>query len=534
MPVTSGQYAENESQIFVYLTTTAGYNAAAACGILANIEKESGFNPQALGDSGTSYGLCQWHNERWDNLKSYCRNNSLDSSSVTGQLSYLIYELKKDSSLWQTLINVSNTAEGAYNAAYEFCVKFEIPADKYTVGATRGNIARNNYFPYYSNSANVSKINSVMATGDQIVKIAKDQIGKPYREGTIGPSYFDSPGLIYYCYQKAGYDLGMRSISSYYQDFSTSKKVITGAPAPGDIIFYKNPRKDSIEYMAIATGKGTHIYTFESSKEVVEAPFDNTSGTASSSIIVRILSESETTPTGSYSETFATDTGLSYTDPYEIEEENNLSRVAAEGYDYGYLIDMTHGGEFKFYIPEFSEQAGANWNSIVIRGRSVEVLSYESTNSRKITVSLDLYAGAGLYEAATGESGEDVVSRLHQDAYFLKSLEYPDYSLAIARPPSTVQLILGSAVNIIGVVSGVSIEHLKPLDSQNRSMYLKASFTVTQIATNPPDWSDIKAGRYSIASTADPDSMTPLTTRYGSGYGYNNLFPRTANTEQER
>ena len=185
----------------------------------------------------------------------------------------------------------------------------------------------------------------------------------------------------------------------------------------------------------------------------------------------------------------------------------NLSKVEAAGYDYGYLIDMDHGGEFKFYIPEYSEQAGANWGDIEIRGRSVTVKTYESTNSRNITISLDLYAGVGLYEATSDESGEDTVSRLHKDMYFVKSLEYPDYTNVITRPPSVVHLILGSAINIAGVVTGVVVEHMKPLDKYNRAMYVRLSFSVLQIATNPIDYRDVRNGQYALIDTNYIDSL---------------------------
>lgn len=49
----------NETTIYNYAVNNMGLNVAAACGILANIYKESSFNPNALGDNGTSYGICQ-------------------------------------------------------------------------------------------------------------------------------------------------------------------------------------------------------------------------------------------------------------------------------------------------------------------------------------------------------------------------------------------------------------------------------------------------------------------------------------------
>lgn len=170
---------------------------------------------------------------------------------------------------------------------------------------------------------------------------------------------------------------------------------------------------------------------------------------------------------------------------------NNLDRVSTAGYDYGYLIDLNHDRELKFYIPEFQESAGVNWDSIHIPGRSVDIHSYNTTNSRKISISLDLYAGVGLY---TSDAYEDVVGAIHEDANFVKSLEYPDYEMSLVKPPASVHLILGSAVNMEGIIEDVTVEHLKPLDSQNRSMYLKLSFTVTQNVLDPPGSAEIRNG----------------------------------------
>lgn len=215
--------------------------------------------------------------------------------------------------------------------------------------------------------------------------------------------------------------------------------------------------------------------------------------------------ESEYSDIGIVSSTNPAYISLSGTNPYTSILESNLSSMEAEGYKYGYLIDNNTGDEFKFYVPEFSESAGANWNVVDIPGRSVDIHSYSKTNSRKITVSLELYAGEGLYKATS--SGDDVVSKMHRDLNFVKSLEYPDYTNVIIKPPSTVHLILGSAVNMIGIVSDVQVEHLKPLDSQNRSMYTKLSFTVTQISADPPGYKEIRGASVGMTSTKDVSSL---------------------------
>ncbi len=140
-----------KDQVYNYLASQ-GFNNAAICGIMANIQHESSFNTNALGDGGTSYGICQWHNSRWTNLKNYCSSNNLDASSMDGQLSYLVHELKTSyPGVYNTLQNVPNTKEGAYQAAAKWTTDFEIPANKESVAVTRGNTAQSDYWGTYGN-----------------------------------------------------------------------------------------------------------------------------------------------------------------------------------------------------------------------------------------------------------------------------------------------------------------------------------------------------------------------------------------------
>lgn len=146
----SGSVSENQKTIYDYLSQK-GFNDAAISGILANIQHESDFNPHSLGDGGTSYGICQWHNSRWTKLKNYCSQNGLDSTTLDGQLSYLVYELQTSyPSVYQKIRSVPNTAEGAYEAAYEWTVHFEIPANKEATAQKRASSAVSQYWPRYS------------------------------------------------------------------------------------------------------------------------------------------------------------------------------------------------------------------------------------------------------------------------------------------------------------------------------------------------------------------------------------------------
>lgn len=147
----SGKYS-NEQLTYLFAVKVMGYNSAAAAGLLANIKAESGFKPDINGDSGTSYGICQWHASRKTRLINWCNNNGLDYSSLIGQLYFLKYELETYyPSVNRYMKGVSNDADGAYDAAYYFCYNFEAPANKASKSASRGNSAKDTYYPKYAN-----------------------------------------------------------------------------------------------------------------------------------------------------------------------------------------------------------------------------------------------------------------------------------------------------------------------------------------------------------------------------------------------
>ena len=138
----------NEEKCYLFLTREMGLNTAAASGILANIYRESSFNP----DAGSSYyGLCQWGGGRLTNLRSFCSSNGYSASSLEGQLRFLAHELEQSySSVLSYLQGVDNSAQGAYDAGYYFCYNFERPANRESSSVSRGELARDTYYPKYA------------------------------------------------------------------------------------------------------------------------------------------------------------------------------------------------------------------------------------------------------------------------------------------------------------------------------------------------------------------------------------------------
>jgi len=157
-----------------------GLNTAAAIGVIANIRAESSFRTDAVGDYGTSFGLCQWHNERNTAMRQVAGTNW--STNLTGQLEYLWIELNQSYyiDLLHTLQSVPNTLEGAKTATDAFIRNFEFPAE-----VNRKSIERQGYAEEYWNQVVVVNSNAgptgVSASAQEVIT---KQSGVKVTQGT--------------------------------------------------------------------------------------------------------------------------------------------------------------------------------------------------------------------------------------------------------------------------------------------------------------------------------------------------------------
>ena len=158
----------NEQIIYNFLRNDLSLNIAASCGVLANIEKESGFRENALEvgwtwETGAGYGICQWTNNwegsirgstgRRTELINWCKSHGYDYTSLTGQLQYLKYELNTayyNYWVYSKLKAIPNNSDGAYEAGRIWCYYFEVPDGYVTVSKTRGQYAKDKYWPKYT------------------------------------------------------------------------------------------------------------------------------------------------------------------------------------------------------------------------------------------------------------------------------------------------------------------------------------------------------------------------------------------------
>lgn len=147
--LTSDKYS-TEKKCYLFLTRELRFNTAAACGVLANIERECDFDAQNLSSDG-GYGLCQWTGARSTRLKNWCAEKGYDYTTVEGQMWYLKYELENHyKSTLSYMREVENSPAGAYLAGYYWCYNFEIPASRAKRSVERGNIAKETYWHRYT------------------------------------------------------------------------------------------------------------------------------------------------------------------------------------------------------------------------------------------------------------------------------------------------------------------------------------------------------------------------------------------------
>lgn len=137
----------NMGQIYTYITQEMGLNRAVAFGILAHMRRESRFLPTAYNPAGY-YGICQWGGGRYSNLISWCADNGYDYTTIDGQVRFLEKELNGAySGVLDALKECENTADGAYQAAYVFGMRYEVSGLSNAQSAGSAAMAMFNYEP---------------------------------------------------------------------------------------------------------------------------------------------------------------------------------------------------------------------------------------------------------------------------------------------------------------------------------------------------------------------------------------------------
>jgi hypothetical protein len=116
----SGDQKQKSKQMYDYIKGK-GYTSAQAKGIVANIYRESNFDPAAVGDSGTSHGLFQMHADRSAKMQGSVSNWS---TNWKGQIDHALMDDVGPQYKGAT------SSMSAADAAYWWQTKFERPSDQ--------------------------------------------------------------------------------------------------------------------------------------------------------------------------------------------------------------------------------------------------------------------------------------------------------------------------------------------------------------------------------------------------------------------
>jgi cell wall-associated NlpC family hydrolase len=104
---------------------------------------------------------------------------------------------------------------------------------------------------------------TVSASAAEAVRLAWQQIGKPYVWGDEGPGRFDCPGLAWYSWQHAGLDWPRMTAQAEYRWLAARHAAIPRSVTlkPGDLVFYDTDRAFGHVAIVSAPGRMVEAYT---------------------------------------------------------------------------------------------------------------------------------------------------------------------------------------------------------------------------------------------------------------------------------
>jgi peptidoglycan endopeptidase LytE len=116
-----------------------------------------------------------------------------------------------------------------------------------------------------SGSEQASGESSAAATA---VKVALEQVGKPYVWGGAGPDSFDCSGLVMYAWAAAGVALPHYTVSQY----DDTERIDESQLEPGDLVFYNNESGPQPGHVAMYIGNGQVVSANEPGTNVQTQP----------------------------------------------------------------------------------------------------------------------------------------------------------------------------------------------------------------------------------------------------------------------
>ncbi len=127
------------------------------------------------------------------------------------------------------------------------------------------------YSPDAKPSASKAQAAKRSANIKEMLKVAAEQVGKPYILGHEGPKSFDCSGLVYYCLKQAGSSRGRYNAAGYSKVSDWEKIKSMGDLQKGDLLFFwHSSAKTRIGHVGIYIGGGMMIDASTSNGKVVK------------------------------------------------------------------------------------------------------------------------------------------------------------------------------------------------------------------------------------------------------------------------
>lgn len=113
-------------------------------------------------------------------------------------------------------------------------------------------------------------VSGFQAQGNEIVALARNELGIPYLYGGSSPRGFDCSGLVYYVYAQAGIQVPRTANAQLY----ASHPVARADLRPGDLVFFEIAG-DAQMHVGIYAGGGNFIHAPATGESVSYAQLDN-------------------------------------------------------------------------------------------------------------------------------------------------------------------------------------------------------------------------------------------------------------------
>jgi len=148
------------------------------------------------------------------------------------------------------------------------------------------------------------------------------------------------------------------------------------------------------------------------------------------------------------------------------------------------LVDYETGdSRYITYVPdEIEEGVEAEYQEQTIIGRSAPIEGYSATGARTLSFSFTLFP------TESGDPESVIKAEVFDMVMWLRSFVYPEYKGNFMFPPHRLQVIMGSFLNVVGIMKSAPVTWMKPFDPSTLFPHqAQLNFELTETVEDPFD-----------------------------------------------